>query len=149
MFNVVVKGVERATDYIHGVLWRFRRSPQEIGARIASTYLNILQANCPVVTGATRERIAVETQADTEGHYWCTVSLPFYLFVRPGTVITPKRAKALRFYWDRVGAVVFFSRVVHPGVGGGPDWIYHALDEAESRIPTVLRQELMVVIEHV
>lgn len=33
-------------------------------------------------------------------------------------VIRPRKAKALRFYWKRVGSVVTFARVNHPGRKG-------------------------------
>ncbi len=34
--------------------------------------------------------------------------------------IKPRRAKALRFYWERVGGVVILKSVRHPGVGATP-----------------------------
>lgn len=34
--------------------------------------------------------------------------------------IVPRRARALRFYWDVTGQVEFFKRVQWPGIGGTP-----------------------------
>lgn len=34
--------------------------------------------------------------------------------------IVPRRARALRFYWDVTGRVMYFRRVQWPGIGGTP-----------------------------
>lgn len=38
---------------------------------------------------------------------------------RPHTIV-PVRARALRFYWKKVGRIVFFKRVFHPGTRANP-----------------------------
>lgn len=35
-------------------------------------------------------------------------------------VIRPRRGRALRFYWPKAGAVVYFSKVNHPGTAPNP-----------------------------
>lgn len=52
-----------------------------------------------------------------------TREVPYAGFVRWGTrphVIRARRAPALRFYWDKVGRVVFFKSVNHPGTKPNP-----------------------------
>ena len=139
MFNVIVRGIDKVRGYLRGLSARSGGWAAGAGEQAASMYLSVLQANCPMTTGVTRDRIRIESVESDETHYKAILSMPSYIFIVPGTVIRPKHAKALVFYWERVGKVVFFTYVTHPGVGGGPGWVYRSLAEAGHQLPAIIR----------
>lgn len=52
-----------------------------------------------------------------------SANTPYARYVHEGTApheIRPRYARALRFYWPRVGRVVYRQRVWHPGYRGNP-----------------------------
>ena len=88
----------------------------------------------PSRTGKLRQSIDVEQRRDTAGRFtpgWAVVSdAPYALYVHEGTrphVIRARRAAALVFYWEKVGAVVAFRQVNHPGTRAQP-FLRDALD---------------------
>ena len=95
----------------------------------------------PSRSGRLRSAIDVAQNRDTAGRFspgWQVVcDVPYALFVHEGTrphPIRPVRASALAFYWEKVGAFVFFppwgrppGQVNHPGTTGQP-FLRDALD---------------------
>lgn len=69
-----------------------------------------------------------------------SANTPYARFVHDGTrphAIYPRRAKALRFYWPRVGRVVYRKRVWHPGYRGNPflrDAVAEELSKGNIRV---------------
>lgn len=80
----------------------------------------------PRRSGELARRIDVEQnrQAGRFAPGWSVVcDAPYALFVHEGTrphPIVARRAPLLVFYWERVGAVVAFPRVNHPGTRAQP-----------------------------
>lgn len=63
----------------------------------------------------------------------------YSLFVHEPTrphVIRPRRAKALRFFWPKVGRVVFLQHVNHPGTKGQP-FLRNAVHRTASADPRI------------
>lgn len=82
------------------------------------------RAEAPFKTGRLRANLKVEPFRMTgpyKGEGGVGVSkkdVPYAGYVMYGTkphVIRARRAKFLRFYWPKVGRVVFFKKVNHPG----------------------------------
>lgn len=87
-----------------------------------------------------------------EGASWDTdkgmegeVRMPFYgvFTIPPGTrphEIRPRPPlKALKFYWQRLSATVFFKRVWHPGYRGDP-WPDRAMQRAEPKVLSIVER---------
>jgi len=92
----------------------------------------------PVRTGRLQQSIKA-SRADliAPGHYRAEVSANtrYARYVHEGTrphIIRARRAPALRFYWPRVGRVVFFKSVHHPGTKPNP-FLTRAADIVAAR----------------
>jgi hypothetical protein len=91
---------------------------------ITRRMVTIAQEEAPVKTGRLRANIRpapFKMTGPFKGEGGIEVDLkavPYAGYVMYGTkphVIRARRAPALRFYWPKVGRVVFFKKVNHPG----------------------------------
>ena len=80
-----------------------------------------------------------------DGWVWTFFSYFYMLFtVPPGTrphLIRAKRAKALRFYWEkgpRGPGIYFFRQVMHPGYKPPFDWRLVAIERTRHHLPGLL-----------
>lgn len=110
---------------------------------LSDKLLRAAREEAPVKTGRLRANLRVEPFRMTgpyKGEGGVGVSLadvPYAGYVRWGTrphVIRARRAKFLRFYWPKVGRVVFFKKVNHPGTK--PNYF---LERALNRVARELR----------
>lgn len=103
---------------------------QETGHRHMRAYTRRLEdaakREVPVDTGRLRESIHAQ-RVRTVGRFHLesrvTASAPYARFVHEGTrphIIRARNAKALHFYWPKVGREVFFKSVSHPGTRANP-----------------------------
>lgn len=79
-----------------------------------------LKRTAPVDTGDLRTATTVKVTSTTPTSITAEalIDVDYGVFVVQGTrphIITPKRAQALRFYWPKMGGVVYFKSVQHPG----------------------------------
>lgn len=86
---------------------------------------NLAKARVPRDTGRTANSIGskiTEYSNSVRGEVGTRAKTGLWLHRgTPAHVIRPKRPGGkLRFYWDRVGTVVYFDKVNHPGIGGTP-----------------------------
>lgn len=110
---------------------------------LSQRLLDAARQEAPVKTGLLRSKLRVEPFRMTgpnKGEGGVGVSkedVPYAGYVRWGTrphVIRARNAKYLRFYWPRVGRVVFFKKVNHPGTK--PNYF---LERALNRVARELR----------
>lgn len=94
------------------------------GSDLSQRMLTAAQQEAPVDTGRLRSSLTVQPFKMTgpyKGEGGVGVSkrtVPYAGFVMYGTrahIIRARRARFLRFYWPKVGRVVFFKSVNHPG----------------------------------
>lgn len=94
------------------------------GTDVSRRMVAIAQQNAPVKTGHLRANIKPAPFVMTgpfKGEGGVEIDkrvVPYAGFVMYGTrphVIRARRARALRFFWPKIGRVVFFKSVNHPG----------------------------------
>jgi hypothetical protein len=114
--------------------WEPNRAQIEATARAAGlrlvspavrTTTNLAKARVPRDTGRTANSIGSDirtTRNAVIGKVGSRAKTAMWLHRgTPAHVIRPKRPGGrLRFYWERVGQVVVFTKVNHPGIGGTP-----------------------------
>jgi HK97 gp10 family phage protein len=95
------------------------------------------KVEAPVKTGRLRASIKEEAEhafGEMSVRGGVSANTPYALFVHQGTrphFIYARRASALRFFWPRVGRVVYFKHVHHPGTKPRP-FLLHAAEEAAA-----------------
>jgi len=98
----------------------------------------------PSRTGGLKRTIEAHSE-DTDRGMTGEVRMPHYgiFTIPPGTrphEITPRPpGKALKFYWQRVSATVFFKRVFHPGYKGDP-WPDRAMKRASPKVLSMVER---------
>ena len=94
--------------------------------RFADEVTRVARAKAPYRTGYLRSMILpnpVVVRSAFEVESGVTSNAPYSIFVEQGTrphVIRAVNARALSFYWPRVGRRVFFASVNHPGTRPNP-----------------------------
>lgn len=116
---------------------RVRRAAVVGGRRAAERTARAAKKAAPVKTGETRDKTGLtgERITLTSATWTVEAKTPQARYVEFGTrphVIRPRRARALRFFWPRVGRVVFFAKVNHPGNRPKP-WFYPTIREEWPR----------------
>ena len=117
VFSNIVKRYSGAREKLEQDLFtKFRRH----GQRLYSSVLN----EAPEKTGEFKGKINYKFYQGTRKiGLAISTPLPLGLFVIGGTKAHPiaaVNASALRFYWAKVGRVVFFKSVRHPGTKPNP-----------------------------
>jgi hypothetical protein len=77
-----------------------------------------------------------EMKKISDGEYAILINHPAWRYVQFKTkphIIEAVNAKALYFFWDKVGDFVFFKRVKHPGTKANP-FLDRAIKSTEGRI---------------
>jgi HK97 gp10 family phage protein len=104
----------------------FRRSGSKYVSDFTADVVSEARAIVPVDTGRLRDSIKAEP-VKTTGIFHMTsgvvATAPYARYVHEGTrphIIRARNAKALHFYWDKVGGEVFFKSVNHPGTKARP-----------------------------
>jgi len=98
----------------------------------------------PSRTGGLKRRIEAHSE-DTDRGMIGEVRMPHYgiFTIPPGTrphEIRPRPpTKALKFYWQRVSATVFFKRIFHPGYKGDP-WPDRAMKRADPKVLSIVKR---------
>ena len=94
--------------------------------RLADDVTRVAREKAPFRTGYLRSMIlpdAVVIRSPFHVETGVTSNAPYSIFVHQGTrphVIRAVNARALSFYWPRVGRQVFFASVNHPGTRPNP-----------------------------
>jgi len=89
-------------------------------AKVAETVV-VARANAPTKTHELQRSIG--SQYHGGGRWSVTASAPHAKFVHNGTrphLIKGRSRSMLRFFWERVGAVVYLRQVNHPGTKANP-----------------------------
>lgn len=111
----------------------------EAAVRAAAPLLaRSLTGTAPTRTGALRRAITVRPSGLRAA---VDVNVPYATFLTEGTrphPIVARRASVLRFFWGRIGKVVYFRRVNHPGTKPNL-WYRDALDTWPTILSRVLR----------
>lgn len=96
----------------------FREGARDQGLRLVT----LARGEAPVATGRFKQSIRFRTFVDRSGKGSAGFSVsslqPLSTFIRKGTKphsIRARRARFLRFYWAKLGRVVYFPAVNHPG----------------------------------
>lgn len=118
----------------------FQKAGRKFVGKVARDIRDEAKRIVPVRTGRLREsirasRVKVSGPFRVEAHV--SANRRYARFVHEGTrphIILARRARALRFYWPRVGKVVFFKSVNHPGNDANP-----FLDIAATRVAGTYR----------
>ena len=113
----------------------------------ARRFVNLAQQEAPKFTGEFANKISYRTigGGDVDG-FNVYVPKPLGTWILEGTrphIIRVRRAKFLRFYWPKVGRVVYFKQVNHPGTKANP-----FLSRAYRRWLPGARQDLNIVAEN-
>ncbi len=121
-----------------------------IGREVLGIYTEAFRYEAPQAkiapsrAGALKRRIegiSWDTDQGMEGE----VRMPYHgiFTIPPGTKPHPIRpippTKALKFYWQRASATVFFKRVSHPGYRGDP-WPDRAMQRAEPKVLSIVER---------
>ena len=122
---------------------RIRQRADVAVARAAPKLQKALREAAPQVTGALKQMTTVSgLKSSSVGPVVeARVAVPYASYtIPPGTqphIIRPVRAKALAFFWPKVGKFVFFAKVNHPGYRGSP-WY----DDVVKKWPSMIEREL-------
>lgn len=113
----------------------------EIGRRIERRGTREIKTAAPVKSGETRAKSQIRVKSITPAHVrWEAIAdTPQANYTNDGTrphVIRPRTAKALSFFWPKLGKRVFFAKVNHPGFQG-TGWF----DKTIEQFPNWLEQE--------
>jgi len=108
-------------------------------------HVEAIQRFAPKKTGEFARGIRFRTkQSGDSVSFSVSTPQPLGRWLRPpGTkphVIRAKRAKYLRFYWPKVGKVVYFTAVNHPGYRPKNDFVKQGVDSLEKERGIALRK---------
>lgn len=99
----------------------------EVAGRTRDRLERNLRREAPVDTGRLRSNtsVSVRREGRTGFRFTARSDVPYASFTSKPTrphVIRAVNARFLRFYWPKVGAVVYFPSVNHPGTRGTGWW---------------------------
>lgn len=150
--NLVFKllGDREAQQFWQRFDTRLATQVQAIGEQASAILVRALRKAAPRRTGAGARSIMRRPARGEKVRrlewVWRIFARYYMLFtLPPGTrphEIRPRRARALRFYWERGPrgpGIYFFSRVMHPGYKPEFDWRKVALEQAMPEILNLLK----------
>ena len=119
------------------------RQAVRIAQTVTADITNDLRRTAPVVTGDLYTSIQGRYQVSTDRVTMdFTATAPYAEYVVEGTrphPIRARNARALSFYWPKLGGQAFFKSVQHPGTRPNPFWS-DVFDQASRYIEAALRR---------
>lgn len=148
MFAIELRGVDELDKSMRDYHRRIIRYLRVAGMLTASSLTHELRRAAPKQTGRGVKSIDFKPLGGErlrDGWAWTFFSRDYMLFtIPPGTrphLIRAKRAKALRFYWEkgpRGPGIYFFRKVMHPGYKPPFDWRLVAIERTRHYLPGLL-----------
>lgn len=114
------------SNTLNDLRYQLKQKTQQAARRMSTVWQAELRGSAPHDTYQLRSKTSVNYTQNRNGVIWTAlVDVPYAEAQAYGArphLIRARRASALRFYWPRVGRVVFFKQVNHPGNQPNPWW---------------------------